>query len=270
MNPDQEEKETGKKRNLSELESKENKNYNDVIDLIGDDEISVEKEETITKKTKVRTEETSFDSRLDIDRLDREAWLWAHNRQDLRAEKNEIEAHTDNLCKSIVEKYQSTETVKKVKDGALGSRQLYEFICNQLEKENFQGASTVGKWLLMNIPASDIKNIWGKIYQATVDGELGCTSKVGKMIQTDYGQDASATYMICVYTYDFRKKEELAKVLNRLSILGVLVDSTGKQKKISYKIDLLTLAFAYSPRYQTTSISNETFWESKKKEDGQF
>lgn len=216
------------------------------------------------------TEDTSFDNMIDIGRLDREAWLWAYNRQDLRAGENEIEAHTDNLCKSIVEKYQSTETIKKVKDGALGSKQLYEFVCNQLEKENCQGASTVGKWLLMNIPASDIKNIWGKIHKATVDGELGCTSKVGKMSHTDYAEDASVTYMICVYTSDFRKKEELQNVLNKLSVLGVLVDSTGKEKKISYKIDLLTLAFAYSPRYQTTSISNGTFWESKKEVDGQW
>lgn len=86
-----------------------------------------------------------------------------------------------------------------------------------------------GKWMLFPEPES-VDEIWAKIAMATANGELGIGAKVETRVQ------GKKDRLVCVYTSDFRDKDDVARVLNRLGELE-LVRPSGKQ--IYYKLGQL-------------------------------
>jgi hypothetical protein len=82
-----------------------------------------------------------------------------------------------------------------------------------------------GKWMLFPEPEC-VDEIWAKIAIATANGELGIGAKVETRVQ------GKKDRLVCVYTSDFRDKDDVARVLNRLGELE-LVRPSGKQ--IYYK-----------------------------------
>ncbi|AEO67752.1 1aa27437-0e3f-49f3-828c-21c5fee6622b [Thermothielavioides terrestris] len=88
----------------------------------------------------------------------------------------------------------------------------------------------LGKWMLFPEPGS-VNSVWAKVARATANNELGVSAKVETRV------DSQKARLICVYTRDFRDKDDVARVLNRLRQLE-LVSPGGKQ--IYYKSDAWT------------------------------
>lgn len=78
-----------------------------------------------------------------------------------------------------------------------------------------------GKWMLFPEPGS-VNEVWGKVATATAGGRLGVGAKVETRVQ------AAKERLICVYTRDFRDKDDVARVLNRMRELE-LVRPGGRQ-----------------------------------------
>ncbi|KAH6844891.1 hypothetical protein B0I37DRAFT_170661 [Chaetomium sp. MPI-CAGE-AT-0009] len=92
-----------------------------------------------------------------------------------------------------------------------------------------------GKWMLF--PESEhVDEVWAKIATATANNELGIAAKVEPRVQ------AKKDRLVCVYTSDFRDKDDVARVLNRMRELE-LVRPSGRQ--IYYKSDAWTLLGIY-------------------------
>jgi hypothetical protein len=83
-----------------------------------------------------------------------------------------------------------------------------------------------GKWMLFPMPG-EVNEVWGKVARATAAGALGMAAKVDT--RTERGKER----LICVYTKDFRDKEDVARVLGRLRELGLVQPDVGRQ--IYYK-----------------------------------
>jgi hypothetical protein len=85
-----------------------------------------------------------------------------------------------------------------------------------------------GKWLIF-ISNHNVDRIWVKIGKAVEEGELGGTAKVATAkVNLDF--PGSKTKVICVYTYDWRDKEDVKKIREELRKLGIT-------RKIAYKTD---------------------------------
>ncbi|KAL1853649.1 hypothetical protein Daus18300_011684 [Diaporthe australafricana] len=91
-----------------------------------------------------------------------------------------------------------------------------------------------GKWMLFVEPAF-VNAVWERVAQATVKNELGIAAKVGPREE----RGSSKERLVCIYTYDFRDKDDIARVLHRLRQLELVRDrATGKP--IYYKADAFT------------------------------
>jgi hypothetical protein len=114
-----------------------------------------------------------------------------------------------------------------------------------------------GKWMLFPEPEC-VDEIWAKIAIATVNGELGIGAKVETRVQ------GKKDRLVCVYTSDFRDKNDVARVLNRLGELE-LVRPSGKQ--IYYKSGQLgntlfqwALAYRISDAWTELGIYGGNSW----------
>ncbi|KAG7284118.1 hypothetical protein NEMBOFW57_010479 [Staphylotrichum longicolle] len=87
-----------------------------------------------------------------------------------------------------------------------------------------------GKWMLFPEPGQ-VNEVWGKVARATAEGGLGTVAKVETRIESGKAR------LVCVYTRDFRDKEDVARVLGRMRELE-LVRPEGRQ--IYYKSDAWT------------------------------
>ncbi|GAB1317285.1 DUF1917-domain-containing protein (Fragment) [Madurella fahalii] len=87
-----------------------------------------------------------------------------------------------------------------------------------------------GKWMLFPEP-ENVNSVWAKVVRATADNELGTAAKV------ETKAEAGKERLICVYTRDFRDKDDVARVLKRMRELE-LVRPGGRQ--IYYKSDAWT------------------------------
>jgi hypothetical protein len=82
-----------------------------------------------------------------------------------------------------------------------------------------------GKWMLFPDPGY-VNDVWEKVARATANNELGIAAKVETRVEQEKAR------LICVYTRDFRDKDDVARVLNRMRELE-LVRPGGRQ--IYYK-----------------------------------
>jgi hypothetical protein len=97
------------------------------------------------------------------------------------------------------------------------------------------GRTFVGKWLVF-VPCENVDKVWSRIARATEHDLLGISAKVSTAVPNGY--DASR-HLICVYTNDFRQKDDVARVLNALREIGII-------GKLYYKTDEATLSGLYS------------------------
>ncbi|KAF2800588.1 DUF1917-domain-containing protein [Melanomma pulvis-pyrius CBS 109.77] len=91
-----------------------------------------------------------------------------------------------------------------------------------------------GKWMLF--PAlQDVTRVWRLVVEAVINNRLGPTAKVAP----DDGKPNER--LICVYTKDFRDKNDVLRVLQELFKMGLV----GPGRGIYYKSDLYTLLDIY-------------------------
>lgn len=79
-----------------------------------------------------------------------------------------------------------------------------------------------GKWMLFPEPL-DADEVWKRVARATCNNELGFAAKIEPMTVTPDKQR-----LLCVYTKDFRDKDDVARVLDKLRSLE-LIRAGGKQ-----------------------------------------
>ncbi|KAI9800230.1 MAG: hypothetical protein M1825_004214 [Sarcosagium campestre] len=100
---------------------------------------------------------------------------------------------------------------------------------------------THGKWLLFPSNGPTLDETWTKVSHAVAAGQLGSAAKVATV---NDGESSTASKvaedggrLICIYTQDFRDKDDVKRVLVKLNQLG-LVGSGNKG--IYYKSDAWT------------------------------
>ncbi|PSR92325.1 hypothetical protein BD289DRAFT_428939 [Coniella lustricola] len=91
-----------------------------------------------------------------------------------------------------------------------------------------------GKWMLF-IPPEHVDDVWATVALATIRNELGVAAKVAPRDARIPGKE----HLICIYTYDFSDREDVARVLSRLKEFGLVRTGPG-QKQIYYKADAYT------------------------------
>ncbi|KAJ0115880.1 hypothetical protein J7T55_004049 [Diaporthe amygdali] len=91
-----------------------------------------------------------------------------------------------------------------------------------------------GKWMLFVEPAF-VNDVWERVAQATVKNELGIAAKVAPREERGSVKER----LVCIYTYDFRDKDDIARVLHRLRQLELVRDRAAG-KPIYYKADAFT------------------------------
>ncbi|KAL2268138.1 hypothetical protein VTJ83DRAFT_2984 [Remersonia thermophila] len=96
-----------------------------------------------------------------------------------------------------------------------------------------------GKWMLFPAPGC-VNEVWAKVVQATVAGTLGIAAKVDTRAAGQGGKER----VVCVYTKDFRDKNDVARVLNRLRELELV--RPGEGRPLYYKSDAWTELGIYS------------------------
>ncbi|NHJ48445.1 MAG: DUF1917 domain-containing protein [Asgard group archaeon] len=90
----------------------------------------------------------------------------------------------------------------------------------------------IGKWLVYESP-SKIDQLWLKIAKATIDGELGITAKVSTALS-----EIKEHFVICVYTENYFDLEDVNRVRDKLTELGIT-------QTLYYKPDLYTYLGIY-------------------------
>ncbi|ROW01809.1 hypothetical protein VPNG_07819 [Cytospora leucostoma] len=91
-----------------------------------------------------------------------------------------------------------------------------------------------GKWMLFIEPAF-VDDIWATVARATVKNELGIAAKVAPREERGSAKER----LICIYTYDFSDKADVARVLHRMRQLELVRDRAGA-KPLYYKTDAFT------------------------------
>jgi hypothetical protein len=92
---------------------------------------------------------------------------------------------------------------------------------------------TSGKWMLFP-KLDDLPRVWRQVAEATAEGKLGPTSKVGTW--EDETTAMTKGTLICVYTRDFSDLADVKRVLGALHDLGIV----NKGVTIYYKCDAYT------------------------------
>jgi hypothetical protein len=107
---------------------------------------------------------------------------------------------------------------------------------DQLEVDLFNTATkhgvTSSKWMLFP-KLDDLPRVWRLVAEATAEGKLGPTSKVGTWTPEDAIKGCT---LICVYTRDFSDLVDVKRVLSALVELGI----SKRESTIYYKCDAYT------------------------------
>ena len=102
---------------------------------------------------------------------------------------------------------------------------------------------SVGKWLI-RVQCRYVTYCWNRVRQATEEGTLG----IGAKVSTDWGNANDpaapggwADHVICVYTYDWRDREDVGRVARCLGEIDAI-----RRQTLFYKPDAMTYDGIYS------------------------
>jgi len=96
------------------------------------------------------------------------------------------------------------------------------------EDESERGHLKSGKWLVF-VERDNVDKIWQKIKVAVENGTLGMAAKVSTARPNPLSIKPNI-HVICVYTYDWTDKNDVMRVREELTKLGIV-------SKIPYKAD---------------------------------
>lgn len=83
---------------------------------------------------------------------------------------------------------------------------------------------------MLFVGPTSVNEVWASVAQATARNELGIAAKVAPREERGSPRER----LVCIYTYDFRDKDDIARVLHRLRQLELVRDRAGG-KPIYYK-----------------------------------
>lgn len=89
---------------------------------------------------------------------------------------------------------------------------------------------------MLFIEPAFVDDIWATVARATVKNELGIAAKVAPREERGSAKER----LICIYTYDFSDKADVARVLHRMRQLELVRDRAGA-KPLYYKTGTLNL-----------------------------
>lgn len=87
----------------------------------------------------------------------------------------------------------------------------------------------VPQWMLFVEPTL-VNEVWERVATATARNELGIAAKVAPREE----RGSTRERLVCIYTYDFRDRDDVARVLHRLRQLELVRDRAAG-KPIYYK-----------------------------------
>lgn len=109
----------------------------------------------------------------------------------------------------------------------------------------------VGKWLVFR-RREEIDEVWAQIREATNNGKLGSAAKVSTEFHRQQG--GKPDDMRCVYTRDFRERNDVDMVLKGLREFGI-------KGKLHDKTDQATLAGVYASTGERASLYSSDDFE---------
>lgn len=170
-------------------------------------------------------------------------WLWVHAPKVPSSQRNQLRksdvAAFEERGSSLTHKFEAQRAkIESVNLGkAIGTitRKMGPYR-DQLEVDLLAAAVetgvTGGKWMLFPSSA-DLLRVWRLVAEATSEGRLGPTSKVGTYYPI-LGKDET---LVCVYTYAFTDEKDVRRVVEELVDMG-LCSRDGRA--IFYKCDAYT------------------------------
>jgi hypothetical protein len=166
-------------------------------------------------------------------------WLWVHCSSELQdsSDDKDLDTFIDTASPLLAGLLRQRVILEQQNPGkAVGTitRKLSPYR-DQLEADLLNTAKkfdvTSSKWMLFP-KLEDLPRVWRLVAEATAEGKLGPTSKVG----TWEPDSATNPRLICVYTKDFTDMVDVKRVLSALVELGI----TKRDSKIYYKCDAYT------------------------------
>ena len=153
-------------------------------------------------------------------------WIWAtpNNESRVRVRKS------DYILKGMRIEGNEGIIAKQSKDGLTAER--FPLSEESIDKIARNADIRSGKWLIFR-DRSMIDSIWNDIAQETIDGNLGVAAKVSTLFQE------KQKHVICVYTDDYFDSDDVMRVREKLSNLGI-------EDLLYYKPDIYTRLGIYS------------------------
>jgi len=172
-----------------------------------------------------------------------EHWLYVYNEKNFEIDESNQESMDELLANPFNIRIENDKIIFSNTKGEVVEKVLtVESIDEVARIRNFVS----GKWLLFE-HEFDIDSTWIKIGKATIEGELGPSSKVS----TALSSSKSKRYVICVYTMDYLNLDDVNRVREKLREMGF-------RKEINYKPDIYTDLGIY----KDTSIISPTRYKS--------
>jgi hypothetical protein len=167
-------------------------------------------------------------------------WLWVHCSPELQDSRDDddVDAFIDSatpLLDGLLKQRVIFEQQNPGKAVGTITRKLSPYR-DQLEVDLLKTAKKFGvtssKWMLFP-KLEDLPRVWRLVAEATAEGKLGPTSKVGMWSPEDAIKGCT---LICVYTRDFSDLHDVKRVMRALIELGI----AKRESKIYYKCDAYT------------------------------
>jgi Bles03-like protein len=105
-------------------------------------------------------------------------------------------------------------------------------------RPNREPSPASGKWMLFPY-TEKVDGVWDLIAGEVEAGNLGPSAKVASALPNPNSRNPKVR-LICVYTSNWRDKDDVRRVLRRLRAIGF-------QERLSYKTDDDTIAGHYGP-----------------------
>ncbi|KAK7183357.1 hypothetical protein PSPO01_10606 [Paraphaeosphaeria sporulosa] len=189
-------------------------------------------------------------------------WIWVHNPYPQVQDKSKVPdinnftiRGRELLARSLQTRKDIESDVQK-KNKSLVTRRLNEE--SRLLQQRITDLTTetnvvLGKWMLFP-SVEDLTRIWRLVIDGVISNRLGPSAKVAP----DEGKPGER--LICIYTKDFKDKNDVLRVLRELVSIGVV---NPKLKPIYYKADAYTYLNIYKASAGDYGLQASTYSSQK-------
>ncbi|KAJ4346938.1 uncharacterized protein N0V89_010871 [Didymosphaeria variabile] len=171
-------------------------------------------------------------------------WIWVHNPypEDHGGSKVtnvlDFTVRGQGLLARSLRTRRDIEANGQSKNRSVIARHLHEesnFLHQRITELAVESNVVCGKWMLFP-SLEDLTRIWRLVVDGVISNRLGPTAKVAP------DQGKAGERLVCIYTKDFRDKDDVLRVLRELVSMGVV---TQRNKPVYYKPDAYTYLDIY-------------------------